>query len=226
MEFPNYYLGISTPGKTIKEISKQRTITNIIILGFLNLIILLGVWFLFLNIRKEIKLSQLKSDFVSNVSHEIRTPLSLIGMFAETLELNRVDTEEQKSEYYRIIRKETERLTRDVNSILNFSKLESQKEKFKFEKTSLNDILDEVLKTFQHELKKNECLVKKSDKLPELELDRESIIEATINLIDNALKYCEGKCRLEISTGIKDNFEYLEVSDNGIGISKENQKNI
>ncbi|MCB0748232.1 MAG: ATP-binding protein, partial [Ignavibacteriae bacterium] len=70
------------------------------------------------------------------------------------------------------------------------------------------------------------CLVKKSDELPLLELDRESIIEATINLIDNALKYCEGKCKLEISTGIKDNFEYLEVSDNGIGISKENQKKI
>lgn len=225
---PNYYLGISTLGRTIKDISRERTLTNIIILGLLNLIILLGVWFLFVNIRKEIKLSQLKSDFVSNVSHEIRTPLSLIGIFAETLELHRVDTEEQKDEYYTIIRRETERLTKIVNSILNFSKMESHNNKFIFEKTNLNDILDEVLNTYQHELNndKNECIIKKSDKLPELKFDRESIIEATINLIDNALKYCEEKCKLEISTGIKDNFVYLEVIDNGIGISKENQKKI
>ncbi|MCW8849853.1 MAG: HAMP domain-containing histidine kinase [Melioribacteraceae bacterium] len=226
--FPNYYLGISTPGKTIKDISKERTLTNLIILGFLNLFILLGVWFLFINIRKEIKLSQLKSDFVSNVSHEIRTPLSLIGMFAETLELNRVDTEEQKNEYYRIIRKETERLTRIVNSILNFSKMESNNEKFSFKELDLNDVLDEVLKTYQHELNNNkhECIINKSNDLPTLVLDRESIIEAIMNLIDNALKYSEGKCKIEINTGIEDKFVYLEVTDNGIGISKENQKKI
>ena len=226
--FPNYYLGISTPGKTIKDISKERTLTNLIILGFLNLSILLGVWFLFMNIRKEIKLSQLKSDFVSNVSHEIRTPLSLIGMFAETLELNRVDTEEQKIEYYRIIRRETERLTRIVNSILNFSKMESNNEKFCFNKLDLNNILDEVLKTYQHELNnnKNECILNKSNNLPPLQLDRESVIEALMNLIDNALKYSEGNCKIEINTGIEDNFVYLEVIDNGIGISKENQKRV
>lgn len=226
--FPNYFLGINTPGKTIKDISSERTLTNIIILGILNLVILLGVGFLFLNIRKEIKLSQLKSDFVSNVSHEIRTPLSLIGMFAETLELNRVNSEEEKNEYYVIIRKETERLTRIVNSILNFSKMESQNKKFNFESVNLNDILDEVLKTYQHELNnnKNSCLVNKSQDLPEQELDKEAIIEVTMNLIDNALNYCEENCKIEISTGIKDNFVFLEISDNGIGISKEYQKKI
>lgn len=225
---PNYYLGISTLGKTIKDISKERTFINIIILGLLNLIILLGVWFLYLNIRKEIKLSQLKSDFVSNVSHEIRTPLSLIGMFAETLELNRVDTEEQKNEYYKIIRKETERLTRIVNSILKFSKMESRNEKFIFEKVNLNDLLDEVLHTYQYELSKNkyECIINKLDQLPPIEIDKESVVEATINVIDNALKYCDGKCKLEISTGIKDNYEFIEIVDNGIGILKENQKKI
>ena len=181
-----------------------------------------------MNIRKEIKLSQLKSDFVSNVSHEIRTPLSLIGMFAETLEMHRVESEEQKDEYYTIIRRETERLTRIVNSILNFSKMESQNKKFNFEKLSLNGIIDELLKTYKHEFDKGkcQCSINNYDKLPELKLDKEAVIEALINLIDNAMKYSEGDCRLNISTGINKNFAYLEVSDNGIGISKENQKKI
>ncbi|MBK7105509.1 MAG: HAMP domain-containing histidine kinase [Ignavibacteriae bacterium] len=226
--FPNYFLGISTPGKTIKDIVRERSTTNLIMLALLNIVILLGIIFLFINIRKEIKLSQLKSDFVSNVSHEIRTPLALIGMFAETLELHRVETEEQKDEYYKIIRKETERLTRIVNSILNFSKMDSRSKKYNFEKTNLNLILDEVLKTYQHELNnsKNECIINKAIHLPDLELDKEAVMEAVINLIDNALKYCESKCKLEISTGIDKNFAYLEVCDNGIGISKENQKKI
>ncbi|MCB0730251.1 MAG: HAMP domain-containing histidine kinase, partial [Ignavibacteriae bacterium] len=226
--FPNYYLGVSTTSATIQDIVKERSFINMIILALLNLIIISGVIFLFISINREIKLSQLKSDFVSNVSHEIRTPLSLIGMFAETLELDRVTTEEKKDEYYRIIRKETERLTRIVNSILNFSKMESNSKKYKFEKNNLNNIIDEVLVTYQHELNngKNICLIKKLDNLPDIEIDKEAIMEATMNLIDNAIKYCHDKCEIEISTGINDNFAYIEVKDNGIGISKENQKKI
>ncbi|MBK8944017.1 MAG: HAMP domain-containing histidine kinase [Ignavibacteriae bacterium] len=226
--FTNYTIGISTSGKTIHNIVKERSRNNLISLAVLNIVIILGIIFLFINIRKEIKLSQLKSDFVSNVSHEIRTPLSLIGMFAETLELNRVESEEQKNEYYKIIRKEAERLTRIVNSILNFSKMESKNKKYSFESENLNSILDEVLFTYQHELnsKKNECKINKFESLPELQLDKESIMEAIINLIDNALKYCDKNCSIEIATGIDEKFAYLEVSDNGIGISKENQKKI
>lgn len=225
---PNYYLGISTPGSTIKDLVEERTFTNLIILVFLNILILLGVIFLFITIRKEIKLSQLKSDFVSNVSHEIRTPLSLIGMFAETLELNRVDSEEQKFEYYKIIRKETERLTRIVNSILNFSKMESNNKKYNFTNENLNLILDEVLNTYQHELNgvKNKCIVNKFENIPEISIDKESVMEAIFNLIDNAIKYCENNCVIEISTGMNNDAIYLEISDNGIGISKENQKKI
>ncbi len=77
-------------------------------------------------------LIRLKSDFVSNVSHELRTPLSLIRMFAETLEMGRVKTEEKKHEYYATIVAETERLTRLVNNILNFSRMEAGRKEYHF----------------------------------------------------------------------------------------------
>ena len=226
--FPNYFLGISTTNASISDIVKERSTINIVILVLLNFLIIVGLAFVFYNIRKEYKLSQLKSDFVSNVSHELRTPLSLIGMFAETLELHRTNSEEEKDEYYGIIRKETERLTRIVNSILNFSRMETQSKKYNFESSNLNEIIDEVLKTYKHELNngKNKCLVNKSNSLPNLNLDKEAITEAFINLIDNALKYSGPNCTIEISTGIKDDFVYLAVKDNGIGISKEDQKRI
>jgi two-component system phosphate regulon sensor histidine kinase PhoR len=224
--FPNYFLGISTTGTTIKEIVNERSTTSIILLTLLNILIIIGAWFVFKNISKEIKLSQLKSDFVSNVSHEIRTPLSLIGMFAETLEMHRVTTEEKKDEYYRIIRKETERLTRIVNSILSLSKMESSSKEYNFEKANLNTIVDEVVKTYQHEFEKNDCSVNKNHDLREIIIDQEAVIEALINLIDNALKYCEGKCKIEISTGMNDKYQFVEVTDNGMGIAKEYQKKI
>jgi two-component system phosphate regulon sensor histidine kinase PhoR len=226
--FPNYSLGINTSSSSINDIVKERSLINIGILILLNVLIIIGLGFVFYNIRKEYKLSQLKSDFVSNVSHELRTPLSLIGMFAETLELHRVNSEDEKDDYYRIIRKETERLTRIVNSILNFSKMESQSKKYNFENVNLNNIVDDVLKTYQQEFNngKNTCEVNKFDSLPNLYLDKESVMEAIINLIDNALKYCETNCRIEISTGVIEKSVYLEVTDNGIGISKEDQKRI
>lgn len=226
INFQNYFLGISTKGTTINDIVKRRSNTNLVILLLLNSIILIGAWFVFRNIRKEVQLSQLKSDFVSNVSHEIRTPLSLIRMFAETLEMHRVKSEEKKDEYYRIIRKETERLTGIVNSILNLSKMESSSRKFKFEMANLNVIVDDVLKTYQHTLNPENCETVKESDLPNIKLDFEAATEAIINLIDNALKYSNDNFNIKIITGNSDGFVYVEVQDNGLGISKDNQKKI
>ncbi|MCW8803082.1 MAG: hypothetical protein OQK57_01695, partial [Ignavibacteriaceae bacterium] len=104
--FPNYRIGISLLGQTIEDLVQQRALTNILLIGLLTIVLILGVWIVYRNIRKEVEIAQIKSDFVSNVSHELRTPLSLISMFSETLEMDRVKTEEKKKEYYSIISKE------------------------------------------------------------------------------------------------------------------------
>ena len=79
----------------------------------------------------------MKSDFVSNVSHELRTPLSLIRLYAETLEMGRLTSPEKYQEYYRIIRKESERLTALINNILDFSRIEAGKKEYDFCETDL-----------------------------------------------------------------------------------------
>jgi two-component system phosphate regulon sensor histidine kinase PhoR len=172
-------------------------------------------------VRKEMQLSQAKSEFVSNVSHEIRTPLSLIGMFAETLEAGRVTTEEKKKDYYHIIGKETARLSRIVNRILNFSQLEANRKRFMMAPVQLNDLCREILGTYaDHFKEKNFEVSFQEGALPVVALDREAASEAIINLIDNAMKYSLDRKNIRVTTSTEGNFCVVAVADQGIGIAK------
>jgi two-component system, OmpR family, phosphate regulon sensor histidine kinase PhoR len=225
---PGYYLGISLKGATLSDLVKSRTTTTLTILILLVCVFGAGILFLYRNISREIQLSQSKSEFVSNVSHEIRTPLSLIGMFAETLENGRVMSEEKKKEYYSIISKETSRLSRIVNRILNFSQLEASKKRFTFEPIQLNDLYSEIQETYFHHLKDKGFALKfePSEDLGLIQGDREAISEAIINLLDNAIKYSHDKKHITVKTGRDFNFRYIDVTDLGIGIPKKHHSEI
>ena len=224
---PGYYLSISLTGATIDDLVRDRMITSLIILGLLASILGLGIWFLYRNIRREMSLAQAKSEFVSNVSHEIRTPLSLISMYAETLEMNRV-TEEKKKEYQSVIAKEAARLSGIVNRILNFSQIQANKKTYETKPLNLNDLVDEVLKSYFFHLRDKgfTCEFIKDEDLKMISGDRNAIIEAFINLIDNAMKYSQDKKNITIKTGRDGNFNFVEVKDEGIGIAKKHQHEI
>lgn len=226
--FPEYKVGITIKGKTIEDVVRERAVTNIVMISLLALILVLGVWIVYRNVKREVELAQIKSDFVSSVSHELRTPLALISMFSETLEMNRVKSDEKRQEYYSIISHEANRLGRIVNTILNFSKMEAGKRKFQFEEKNLNDIVEQMFGSYKFHLKnKNFQFNLSPDKnLPKIKLDEEAVSEAIINLIDNAVKYSDDKKEINIKTGTDYNFAYVEVSDKGIGISSEDQKKI
>ena len=224
---PGHYLSISLTGATINDLVRDRMITSLIILGLLAAILGLGIWFLYRNIRREMSLAQAKSEFVSNVSHEIRTPLSLISMYAETLEMNRV-TDEKKKEYQSVIAKEAARLSGIVNRILNFSQIQANKKTYETKPLNLNDLVDEVLKSYFFHLRDKgfTCELIKGENLKMISGDRNAIIEAFINLIDNAMKYSQDKKNITIKTGRDGNFNFVEVKDEGIGIAKKHQHEI
>ena len=225
---PDYSLGIALKGKTVEELAKDRTYTNLMLVISLSVLMLVVAWFGFKNIKREVELAQIKSDFVSNVSHELRTPLALINMFAETLTMGRVKTEEKRNEYYGIIQQETERLSKIVNKILSFSKLEADKWKFSFLKTDLNSVAEKVYDSYKFHLQQNEfefMLELFNGKL-EVDLDAEAVSELLINLIDNAVKYSEDKKRIIVRTGRIDKEVFIEVQDFGTGISNEDQTRI
>jgi len=174
------------------------------------------------------ELAKIKSDFVSNVSHELRTPLALISMFAETLEMERVPNEEKKKEYYSIISKEAARLSRIVNKILSFSKIEAGKREYRLSNVNINYLVEEVYKSYQFHLKNSgfQFSFSAGKTVPEIQADAEAISEAVINLIDNAIKYSIDKKDISIATGVEGDSIFIEVKDKGVGISEENQKKI
>ena len=226
--FPDYKIGISLVGQTIEELVQQRALTNILLIGLLTLVLILGAWIVYRNIKKEVELAQIKSDFVSNVSHELRTPLSLISMFSETLEMDRVKSEEKKREYYSIISQETNRLSKIVNSILNFSKMEAGKRQFNFVESYLNDVVENVYCSYKFHLEQKGFTLNlmKDETIPIIKIDEEAVSEAIVNLIDNAVKYSDNKKEIIIRTGQENIFAFVEVEDKGIGISDKDQKKI
>jgi two-component system phosphate regulon sensor histidine kinase PhoR len=187
-----------------------------------------GAWIVYRNMRREMELVRLKSDFVSNVSHELRTPLSLIRMFAETLEMGRLTSEDKKREYYTTILQETERLTRLVNNILNFSRMDAGKKEYHFEQTNVNEVLSMVLDTYELRLQSEGFtpVVELASGLPPISADKEAVSEAIINILDNAVKYSEAEKFFHIRSGRSEHGIFIEVEDHGIGIAPSQHEKI
>ena len=223
--FPDYDLGIQMRGNTIEDLVRKRTRTNIIMLVIMDVILLFGAWFVYKSIQQQIRLTRLKSEFISNVSHEIRTPLALINMYSETLEMGRIPTEEKKKEYYRVINTEANRLSNMVNNILNFSKIESGKREYHFKETDLKEEVEIILQNYGQHLDNKGFTIsfKAYEDFPILLIDKEAVSEAIINLIDNAVKYSGDIKKIELVCEKNTEYAILHVIDSGIGIATKDQ---
>jgi len=226
--FSDYTVGIRLKGETIEEVVRARFYRNMLLIGLLNVVIIAGVWVVSRTVRREVELAQLKSDFVSNVSHEIKTPLALIRMFGETLQLKRVKSAAKKQDYYDTIVQESERLTRLINNILDFSRMEAGKKEYSFQPTDLNALVAGVLKNYDAHLKHEGFTVcKETDpRLPRITIDTGAVSEAILNIIDNAVKYSRDAKYLKVSTGRDGRSARVEIEDHGIGIAPAQQSRV
>jgi signal transduction histidine kinase len=109
--------------QTIPEIVAARERPQRAMMAMLAGVMALGVFFFARTTAREVRVAELKSNFVSSVSHDLKTPLALIQLFAETLELGRLKNTDRAHEYYRIINSEARKLTRLINNLLDFSKI-------------------------------------------------------------------------------------------------------
>jgi two-component system phosphate regulon sensor histidine kinase PhoR len=223
---PEIEIAIGLKNETIKNMVDSRVNDGKRLFALMLVLLLAGFWFLYSSIRREIKVTQIKSEFIQNVSHEIRTPLALINMYIETLEMGRVKTREKVQEYYRIISNETNRLTSIVDKILNFSKLENNKRELHFEACDLNQISQQVLDTYAYHLVDKGFRIQFNLHEPLLPVycDSGAVAEALINLIDNAVKYSGNSREVVLTTGQNKRYVYVEVRDYGMGIAKKHQK--
>ncbi|HLA09456.1 MAG TPA: HAMP domain-containing sensor histidine kinase [Pyrinomonadaceae bacterium] len=226
--FRGLALGMKFQGTSVQELGKSWVHRSLVILGILSLMIIGGLVFTKRMVSKEMALAKLKSDFVSNVSHELRTPLALIRLYAETLELERISTPEKKQQYYRIIRKESERLTALINNILDFSRIEAGRKEYEFRETDIAELVRNTLDSYRYQIEQQGFKFEENidPNIPPLRVDREAIARALVNLINNALKYSKNEKFLRVKLYRENGVVKLEVQDHGIGIDRHDQAKI
>jgi signal transduction histidine kinase len=226
--FRGLALGIRFQGTSADAIASRWIWQSLLILGALSLLMIGGLVFTYRSVSKEMALARLKSDFVSNVSHELRTPLSLIQLYAETLELGRIKTQEKKEEYYRIMRKESERLGKLINNILDFSRIEAGRKEYDLRDTDIGELVRSTLDAYRYQIEKNGFDFETSieSNIPTMPLDREAIARALVNLVNNALKYSADDKYLSVKLYRTNGSVKLEVADHGIGIARRDQSKI
>ena len=226
--FEGLAIGIKFQGTTAQAIGRKFMLQSSLILGVLSVLMIGGLVLTYRSVNKQVALARLKSDFVSNVSHELRTPLALIRLYAETLELGRITTQEKKNEYYSIIRKESERLTALINNILDFSRIEAGRKEYDFRETDIAELVRNTLDSYRFQIEQQGFALEEQidPGIPKVRVDREAIARALVNLVNNALKYSHKEKFLGVRLYRDKSLLKLEVSDRGIGIERHEQSRI
>jgi signal transduction histidine kinase len=220
--------GIKYQGITVADMSGRFLRYNYMVLAALSVLMIGGIWLTYRNVYREMNLARLKSDFVANVSHELRTPLALIRLYAETLELGRLNAKEKYQEYFRIIREESERLTALINNILDFSRIEAGRKEYEFRETDLPELVRSTLESYRFQIEQNGFAFEENiaRDIPPVNVDREAIARSLLNLVNNALKYSKDQKFIGVKLYRANGSVKLEVQDRGIGIPAGEQEKI
>ncbi len=172
------------------------------------------------------ELDRMKDDFVSTVTHELRTPLTSIRAFSEILRQDPNVELSQRKRFLDIITKETERLTRLINQVLDLSKIESGRAEWHESQVDMREVIADSVagmgQVFEEKGIRVETRLPKS--APRVRGDVDRIIQVILNLLSNAVKFCEpGTGRIEIALSERDGCLRVDVRDNGPGVSAEEQ---
>lgn len=179
-------------------LTRAACIANIafgLLIVALVLAIISGGWLIVKGLNAEVLLARQKADFVSNVSHELKTPLTSIRMFSEMLAEERVSDPARQRTYLNIIATEAGRLTRLINDVLDFSRLEHGEKKYDFQPCDLREIVRATAETFRPHLESNgfkfDCELP-DGKIP-IRGDADALSQIVVNLLSNAEKYSNGQ---------------------------------
>ena len=214
------------PKVITRYISKRRWVYGTV-LTFLIAGMFLGVVLVLRDLSREQHLARLRSDFVSNVTHELKTPLTSIRMFAETMRMGRIQKKSDQQEYLSIIVNEAERLTRLINTVLDFSKIERGQKLYRMGRINLSEVVTSALDAMRYTLEEQGFKLE-----AEIESgvfttgDADAIEQAVLNLLSNAIKYSHTKKVVTVRLWTQDRSALIQVADQGMGIPESEQKRI
>ena len=194
-----------------------------LMIAVLLIAMVVGSWLIVNDLNRQVKLARQKTDFVSNVSHELKTPLTSIRMFAELLAEGRVNEEAKRRSYLNIITAETARLTRLINNVLDFARLERGEKKYNFRDCDLADIVRETAESYRPHLE-NLGFTLRCD-LPGTPVrvrgDGDALAQVLVNLLSNAEKYSNHEKQIEIRIARHESplpYSEVQVLDHGSGV--------
>jgi len=177
----------------------------------------------------QIKLAQKKDDFISAVSHELRTPLTSIRMYSEMLERDWVKSEDKLAEYYKSMRQESERLSRLIENVLDFSRIQRGRKKYTFSVGNLNECIAGVIEMMTPYAEQNGFSIKTQlEQIGQMAFDSDAVKQIVVNLLDNAIKYARNAEDKTITLRTKSDsqFVFIEVEDHGPGVPHRQRKKI
>ena len=175
------------------------------------------------------KISEMKSDFINNMTHEFKTPIATISLAADTIANKKIITDEEKVRHFvGLIKKENDRMNRQVESILQISTLEKREMDFTFEEMDLHEVIRHGIETISIQVHDRGGVIEESLDAEESVIsgDREHLRNLVHNLLDNANKYSENTPQIKVLTRNSKNGILLVVEDSGIGMTKAVQSKI
>jgi signal transduction histidine kinase len=169
-----------------------------------------------------------KTSFVSSVSHELKTPLTTIRMYAELLGEGTIREPERQKRYLATIIRESRRLTRLVNNVLDFSRLEQGRRSYRLEPVELGVFLDRFFERQAPRLAEADLRLERSGEPEELPVhtDRDALEQILLNLLDNAIKYASGGRRLQVDVGADRQRIRVRLRDFGPGIPAAHRERV
>lgn len=190
-----------------------------LLIGAALVAIAFGGWAVFADARRQLALAQKKTDFVSNVSHELKTPLTSIRMFAELMQ-NGNTAPEKRSQYLRIIMAEAERLTRLINNVLDFARMERRQKRYDFRPLDLHALLARTWEGHELHLRENDFTARWQAAPPPYRVngDEDALAQVIVNLLSNAEKYSGERKDVELHSYLDNGSVFVSVLDRGSGV--------
>jgi signal transduction histidine kinase len=228
-DFPGWKIGLAFKAGDVFERAASRHVAVYVWTGVLVIVlILLAGGFAAQAVRKQIKLNKLKNDFIATVSHELKTPLASIRLLVDTLLEGNYKDQQQVTDYFHLVSKENERLTRLVDNFLTFSRMERNKQTFAMAWTSSSHIAQAAAEVIKTKFNAGRCdfQLQIADNLPDVFADHDVMVTAIVNLLDNSYKYSYDNKKIELKVFSENNLVCFSVKDNGIGMNRRQIKKI
>lgn len=197
---------------------------------FLSLLTILGIYIISINyMMKQKKLAEVKTDFINNMSHEFKTPLATISVATDSLANDKIATNPEKVKYYsELIKQENLRMKKQVENVLNMSKLERNEVKLFLKETNVRELIKKTTESFNLIVQqRNGTLTQEftADRY-NFKIDEFHISNMLVNLLDNANKYSPETPEIHVKTRNEGNYYVIEISDKGMGMESQNKTKI